>query len=175
MVGMSSPQVIDAEKLARAEEIARASAKHEKDTAIVMDSTAKAEAVARPFDGDIDMTDAVAQAGRTLERRIIETRLKQLNPNLRFERSIRYPNIQGIYLGSQFITGMEWERSPEWTVKFIGTNELTGQQEMLNEVRGWRHVIDTLIRKKFIPAEATYKLFQCFTGQQRANWSALHN
>jgi hypothetical protein len=171
---MSSPQVLDSSKIERAKNIAIASASKQKSDDAVADATQKHEDVINAKDSDIDMTDAVAQAGRRLERGVIEKRLRELNPNLYFQRSVNDPNKNGIYRNGSFLCGMEWEASPEFTVNFIGEDQ-RGRKELLNQVRGWRTVIDMLIRKKVIEAEPTYKLFQVWHGRESARWNALHS
>jgi hypothetical protein len=170
---MSSPQAIDTEKLKRAETIARNAFSLEKSRAAADDAIAKDKAVLDAQDGIFDMTNAVAQAGRTLARSIIETRLRSLNPNLRFERSKMAPDQSGIYLSSTFLCGMMWEPSPEFTVNIHGEDE-NGRKQLLSQIRGWRTVLDALIRKGVIEAEATYKLFEVRKGRESLRWSALH-
>lgn len=170
---MSSPQAIDAEKLVRAAEVAQASASREKADHALADATAKEVATVEAKDGVIDMTDAVAQAGRRLGRDVIERRLRELNPNLNFQRSKSDPTKQGVYLAApsgegRFLCGMEWEPSPEFTVNFIGEHD--GKRMVLNQVRGWRTVLARLIRAGVIEPERATTLFAVRQGRESANW-----
>lgn len=171
---MSSPQAIDSSKIARAEDIAHTSAIAEKQENAIGDAMQKDAAVLECKDGEIDMTDAVAQAGRQLARGVIEQRLRQLNPSLYFQRSHADETKSGIYRNGVFLCGMEWERSPEFTVNFVGTDE-NGKETLLRQVRGWRAVLDLLIRKGVIEPERTKVLFEITRGRESANWNALHN
>lgn len=171
---MSSPQSIDSSKIARAADIAATSAVAEKQENAIGDAMQKDASVLECKDGDIDMTSAVAQAGRQLARGVIEQRLRQLNPNLYFERSKADPSKNGIYRNGVFLCGMEWERSPEFTVNFTGEDD-RGKQELLHQARGWRAVLDLLIRKNVIEPERTKVLFEISRGRESANWNALHN
>mgnify|MGYP001609184775 CR=1 FL=1 len=173
---MSSPQVVDSSKIERAQDIAHASSVAEKQDGAVKDATDKHEAVIGARDGDIDMTNAVAQAGRQLARSVLETRLKSLNPQLYFQRSKNDPTKCGIYhTQTGFVLGMEWDRSPEFTVNFHGTDGTTGRAELIHQVRGWRSVIEALSRKKLIEPECTKKLFEIAQGRESANWARLQN
>lgn len=167
---MSSPQAIDSAKVHAAQEAALSQASKEKQDFALSDATQKHEETIHAKDDEIDMTDAVAQAGRRLERYVLEKRLKELNGNLRFERSKAVPDKSGIYLGESFLCGMEWESSPEFTVNFVGFDESTKKEEVLHQVRGWRSVLATLIKKGAIERTATEKLFQIYQGRESANW-----
>ena len=155
---MSSPQAIDTEKLLRAETIAREGFSLERSRDLADSAIAKEEDVTSAQDGVFDMSDAVAQAGRPLARSIIESRLRSLNPNLYFQRALKAPDQSGIYLNGQFLCGMMWQPSPEFTINITG--ERDGRKEFLSQIRGWRTVIDTLIRKGVIPAEPTYRFIR---------------
>jgi hypothetical protein len=170
---LSSPQAIDAEKIARATEIALASASAEKADGALADATAKDKAAVEAKDGVIDMTDAVAQAGRQLARGIVERRLRELNPNLYFQRSINDPEKNGIYLAApngegRFLCGMEWNPSPEFTVNFTGEHD--GRVTVLRQVRGWRAVLARLIKLGVIEPERATTLFAVRQGRESANW-----
>lgn len=169
---MSSPQAIDAEKLSRAATIARENFSLERSRAAADDAIAKDEAVTAAKDGVFDMSNAVAQAGRPLARAIIETRLRSLNSNLYFQRSHKDPEKSGIYRNGEFLCGMMWEPSPEFTVNIFAEQE--GRKTLVDQIRGWRSVLDALIRKGAIPAEATYRLFEVHKGRESARWSSLH-
>ena len=171
---MSSPQAIDSAKLERATAIAVEAFSTEKSRAAADEAIAKDDAVMSARDGVFDMSDAVAQAGRTLARGVIESRLRTLNPNLYFQRSHVEPTQSGIYLNGTFLCGMMWEPSPEFTINIHGTDEATGRKTLLQQIRGWREVLDKLIRKGILSAEPAYRAFEVWKGRESANWSRLH-
>lgn len=123
----------------------------------------RTEAAATADDGGRTTTDWDAQVGIPLVGPRIISRLRKLNSNLWFEVAEADSNKMGVYImrpdmkggrEKQFITGMERELSPEFSVRV--TDE---QGKFKGEIRGWRTVLMKLIRAGHISEAGAYRLF----------------
>lgn len=107
---------------------------------------------AHPTDGGRPMDNPDAQVGIPLQGERIIGRLKRLNPNLWFERSLSDPSKYGCYVldstketGKQYIVGFEAAINPEFTVIL---NDDKGKFKKF--IPGWRRVLMRLIRARLI-------------------------
>ena len=112
-----------------------------------------------------------AQIGKPLSGKEFQRRLLLCNPRLVFERSVRYPELTGIYVRVNgqliHICGMETNWMPEFTVKHkrkikVPDAEIFGTKKPVDSVqwkeietvsditRGWRAVLDMLLEAKLI-------------------------
>lgn len=126
-------------------------------------------------DGEWDSTSLAQQIGRPLSCDQICARLRALNGNLMFERSLTFPDIMGIYLPDseaparegrrlRHIMGFEFGFSPEFTVYHPhaqGPKKIT---------RGWRAVILQLAGKRLISFTAACKAFEVERGRGSLRW-----
>lgn len=138
---------------------------------MVAEAEQKQSALVAP-DGDRPTHLMEAQLGRPMTSGEIIKRLKRLNPNLLFERSIADPSIMGIYVaekneyGRRHLFGFEFGYSPEYSVR---TTDAEGR---FREVRGWRTVLARLIRTRMISKEAAENAFGIPTLDSK-NWQTL--
>lgn len=132
------------------------------------------------LDAGRDTSNLLAQMGNPLSSQEVERRLKLCNPRLIFERSIRYPNLIGIYINLQertptgawgtvkkHICGMEAGMMPEFSVlhkktekvanpELIGNTKPTREvdwktvETFADETRGWRTVLARLLKARLI-------------------------
>ena len=116
---------------------------------------------AHPVDGGRPMDNPDAQVGIPLQGERIIGRLKRLNPNLWFERSLSDPTRYGCYAlsplhdgGKLYIVGFEAELNPEFTV--IVNDE---QGKFKKFIPGWRRVLMRLIRSRLISEAQANKVF----------------
>lgn len=119
------------------------------------------EVAAHPVDGERKMDDPAAQMGIPLQGERLIGRLKKLNPNLYFERSISDSTRYGCYLlrpdiegGKEYLVGFEAELNPEFT---IIVNDDQGKFKKF--IPGWRRVLMRLIRAKIITEAAAFAVF----------------
>ena len=146
---------------------------------------AKQHAAVAGMDGDYLTTDATAQLGRPLTRRVLIERLTKLNPNLIFEQSRANPAIGAVYFrdgvsnmedldhacrGRRHIVGMEWiGLSPEFTTRKIEDDQF-GKPQMKGQVRGWRTVLARLIKERLISIPDCERVFSIARGRQSQRW-----
>lgn len=167
--------VKDTDWLKRAALEEQAKAAQEKTRGMVADQKSK-DAVTVAEDAGRDTTDAEQQAGRPLTCLEVQKRLRSLNPALSFQRAIADPKKVGIYIqdptanldtlyaGIRFVCGMESGISPEFSIRQTDGTKITG------EIRGWRTVLATLIKKRIIEKYATEKAFAINYGKESRNW-----
>lgn len=181
---MSSPQAIDGTKMqAQLERFFRDSTR-EKHHKAAEGALAKQHAAVAGMDGDYLTTDATAQLGRPLTRRVLIERLSKLNPNLVFEQSRANPAIGAVYFrdgvsnmedldhncrGRRHIVGMEWGISPEFTTRKI-ENDQFGKPQMKGQVRGWRTVLARLIKERLISIPDCERVFSIARGRESQRW-----
>jgi hypothetical protein len=110
-----------------------------------------------------DTSDWDQVVGIPLEGWRVCARLKKLNHNLWFERSINAPDHLGIYVlkndfkggqEKQFICGIPAEMAPEFTLRL--KNE---DGSVKGKIPGWRNTLMKLIRTRLITAEQAFKVF----------------
>ena len=182
---MSSPQVIDSEKLIRQANEALNVASRNKHKIAADEAIAKQQAAVAGMDGIYSTSDASAQLGRPLSRQIIIGRLSMMNPNLVFEQANADPAIGAVYLrdgvsnmddpdpkcrGRRHIVGMEWTGlSPEFTTRKIET-DIWGKPQMKGQIRGWRTVLARLIHERLIGVAETERVFSISRGRESQRW-----
>jgi hypothetical protein len=180
---MSSPQAISSDKLdAQIERTLRAQ-EMERQASALQDAESKRLAAVAGTDGGVDTTSAQAQLGRPLTRQQIIDRLTRLNPSLRFFQSIKYPAIGAVYhfdgitnlddvlySGLRHIVGMEWTGpSPEFTVRKVADDKF-GVKRMVGQIRGWRMVLQRLIKERLITIEGAEREFAISRGRDSQRW-----
>lgn len=181
---MSSPQVIDSAKhVANIERFLR-DGEREKHRQAAEGALAKHSAVVAGLDGNVATTDHLAQMGRALPRTELIERLHKLNPNLIFEQSRNYPTMGGIYIrdgisnmtdldfacrGRKHLVGMEWGISPEFTTRKIVEDKF-GRPQMKGQIRGWRTILQRLIKERLIAIPAAERVFSIARGRQSQRW-----
>ena len=116
---------------------------------------------AHPEDGGRPMDNMDAQIGIPLQGERIIGRLKKLNPNLWFERSLSDSSKYGCYLlrsdvdgGKEYLVGFEAELNPEFTVI---VNDDQGKFKKF--IPGWRRVLMRLIRARVITEARAHAVF----------------
>lgn len=182
---MSSAQVIDGAKMqAQLDRFFRDSTR-EKHHNAAEQAIAKQQAAVAGMDGDYLTTDATAQLGRPLTRRVLTERLSKMNANLVFEQSRANPAIGAVYFrdgvsnmddldhncrGRRHIVGMEWTGiSPEFTTRKI-ENDKHGKPQMKGQIRGWRTILARLIKERLIAVPDAERVFSIARGRQSQRW-----
>lgn len=134
---------------------------HEYQRALRREVIHNAAIAAHPEDGSRAMDNAEAQMGIPLQGERIIGRLRRLNSNLYFERSIADPSRYGCYLlnpqvegGKEYLVGFEAELNPEFTVI---VNDEKG--EFKKFIPGWRRVLMRLIRARVITEARANAMF----------------
>jgi hypothetical protein len=182
---MSSPQAIDGIKLKEQAEQILIEADREKHRNAADSALAKHRATVEGKDGCFLTTDASAQLGRPLARKVLIERLSRMNPNLVFEQSKNFPSIGAVYVldptanlndpdercrGRRHIVGMEWTGlSPEFTIRKIGNDEC-GKLKMIGQVRGWRTILSRLIHERMIGVAEAERVFSIAKGRESQRW-----
>lgn len=182
---MSSAQVIDGQKMQAQVERFFTDARKEKHHNAAEGAIAKQKSAVEGKDGSFLTTDPSAQLGRPLTRQQLIARLSKLNPNLVFEQSRNYPHMGAIYLrdgisnmedidlnnrGRRHLVGMEWTGlSPEFTTRKI-ENDKFGKPQMKGQVRGWRTVLQRLIKSRLIGIAETERVFSIARGRESQRW-----
>lgn len=120
---------------------------------------AEAESKKQAAAGSKEDRTKEAKKGIDLPGWLFMARLRKLNPNLFFERSIALPENMGIYFldplkGKSFVTAFPAEHINEFETKVVDEH---GNPRM--PLRGWRTVLTRLIQAKFITESAAYSLF----------------
>ena len=160
-------------------------ADREKHRKAATEALAKQHEAVAGRDGDFLTTDASAQLGRPLTRKVLIERLSKMNPNLVFEQSRNYPEIGAVYVldptanltdpdercrGRRFIVGMEWTGlSPEFTTRKIEPDRW-GNPQMKGQIRGWRTVLSRLIHERLIGIAAAERVFSIARGRASQRW-----
>lgn len=145
-------------------------------------------------DGSMDTTSPEQRMGTPMYGEVLRRKLQRLNPSLRFERSVAFPDKTGIYRaggifvdaithkdeGREFICGMETGIMPEYSI--LHPEEITvphpdhpaGQKilKFNRETRGWRSVLAMLLRKGLITQAQINKHFPAAEGKS-ARWQHL--
>lgn len=139
--------------------------------ALVEDKESRAKAAVASDGGHIT-TEWDAQIGRPMMSNDIIRRLRKLNPNFIFERSIACPHVMGIYYpdkqsGKHHLFGFEAGISPEFSVR-----KKNDKGEFAGEVRGWRTVLMRLIQNRYISGPKAEKAFGLPSRTSR-NWQML--
>jgi len=182
---MSSPQVIDSEKMqAQIERFFRDSTR-EKHHNAAESAMAKQRAAVEGMDGQFSTTDLAQQMGRPLSRQELIARLSRMNPNLVFEQSRANPAIGAVYFrdgvsnladldencrGRRHIVGMEWTGvSPEFTTRKIEKDQF-GKPQMKGQIRGWRTILARLIKERLITVPDAERVFSIAKGRESQRW-----
>ena len=182
---MSSPQVLDSAKMqAQLEKFFR-EAEREKHRRAAASAIQKQHDAVAGMDGDYLTTDATAQLGRPLTRRVLTERLSKLNQNLVFEQSRANPDIGAVYFrdgtsnlddldhncrGRRHIVGMEWTGlSPEFTTRRIELDQW-GKPQMKGQIRGWRTILARLIKERLVSVPAAERVFSIARGRDSQRW-----
>ena len=185
MVNMSSSQAIDGSKfLAQARRLLK-EANREKQRKAAEGALAKQREAVAGKDGDFLTTDASAQLGRPLSRKVLIERLSKMNANLIFEQSKNFPHIGAVYVidstanltdpdercrGRRHIVGMEWTGlSPEFTTRKIAIDQW-GKPQMKSQIRGWRTVLSRLIHERLIGVAEAERVFSIARGRASQRW-----
>lgn len=182
---MSSAQVIDSKKMEAQLERFFRDASREKHTKAADAAIAKQHESVAGMDGDYLTTDSAAQLGRPLTRVQLISRLSRMNSGLVFEQSWNYPNMGAIYLhdgvsnmqdldernrGRRHIVGMEWTSlSPEFTTRKIEPDQF-GRPKVVGQIRGWRTILQRLIKERLIGIAETEKVFSIARGRDSKRW-----
>lgn len=138
-----------------------------------------------------DTSSLIAQMGRHMTSQELMRRLKLCNPRLHFERSIRYPELFGIYVRVDdklvHVCGMEAGINPEFSVRHkkkmrVPDNDLFGTTTPVGEVkwkeietfddetRGWRTVLLRLLEAKLITRGDVMSHFDWLPSQESQYW-----
>ena len=182
---MSSPQAIDGSKLATQAAQILLEVDREKHRKATADALSKQHEAVAGTDGGFLTTDASAQLGRPLTRKVLIERLSKMNPNLVFEQSKNYPHIGAVYVidptanltdpdercrGRRHIVGMEWTGlSPEFTTRQVGKDQF-GNPRMVGQIRGWRTVLSRLIHERLIGVAEAERVFSISRGRASQRW-----
>jgi hypothetical protein len=182
---MSSPQVIDSPKIDRQIEQFFRDIEREKQRKAADSALAKQREAVAGHDGDFLTTDASAQLGRPLTRKVLIERLSKMNPNLIFEQSRNFPHIGAVYVadptanltdmdercrGRRHIVGMEWTGlSPEFTTRKIEDDKF-GRPQMKGQIRGWRTILARLIKERLITIPDAERVFSIARGRESQRW-----
>lgn len=182
---MSSSQCIDSAKLTAQAERILLDADREKQHKAAESALAKQREAVAGHDGDFLTTDASAQLGRPLTRKVLIERLSKMNPNLIFEQSKNFPHIGAVYVldptanltdadercrGRRHIVGMEWTGlSPEFTTRKIELDQW-GNPQMKGQIRGWRTVLSRLIHERLIGVSEAERVFSISRGRASQRW-----
>jgi hypothetical protein len=182
---MSSAQVIDGAKMQAQIERFLTDASKDKHHKAAEGAIAKHKAAVEGMDGIFLTTDSDAQMGRPLSRQTIISRLSKMNPNLVFEQSRNFPQMGAIYLrdgvsnmldldhnnrGRRHLVGMEWTGlSPEFTTRKI-ENDKWGKPQMKGQIRGWRTILQRLIKERLIGITETERVFSIARGRESQRW-----
>ena len=182
---MSSPQAIDQDKLVRQINQALLEADREKHHKAAESALTKQREAVAGTDGDYLTTDASAQLGRPLTRKVLVERLSKMNSNLIFEQSKNFPHIGAVYVldptanltdpdarcrGRRFVVGMEWTGlSPEFTTRKIEQDQ-RGNPQMKGQIRGWRTVLSRLIHERLIGVAEAERVFSIARGRESQRW-----
>jgi hypothetical protein len=182
---MSSPQVLDSAKMQSQLERFFADASRDKHHKAAEGALAKQRAAVAGMDGDYLTTDATAQLGRPLTRRVLIERLSKLNSNLIFEQSRNFPDMGAVYFrdgvsnmedldmncrGRRHIVGMEWTGiSPEFTTRKI-EEDIWGKPQMKGQVRGWRTILARLIKERLVSIPDAERVFSISRGRESQRW-----
>lgn len=147
-----------------------------------------------------DVSNLLAQIGRPLTCQQVIDRLQKCNSRLHFERSLRYPNLMGVYLlapgrtpsGAHTTTkthlfGMESGIMPEFSVRHktktkVANKELFGKvsptretpwkevETFVDETRGWRTVLIRLLHAGLITRWHVEKYFGWTPSHDSQKW-----
>ena len=182
---MSSPQAIDGSKLSEQIDHLLLEADREKHHKAATEALAKQYEAVAGRDGDFLTTDASAQLGRPLTRKVLIERLSKMNPNLIFEQSKNFPHIGAVYVidptanltdsdercrGRRHIVGMEWTGlSPEFTTRRVQLDQW-GRPQMKGQIRGWRTVLSRLIHERLIGVAEAERVFSISRGRASQRW-----
>ena len=143
-------------------------------------------------DGGVDVTNAEAQQGRRLHRSEVVRRILKLNPNLWYERSIRYPDQGGLYVRDLSVLSFEKRRVasmphdwvPEFSVQLtvpsiVPSADLAPVWEAIQQVDsripGWRMVLVCLLKEGLISPAGIEREFQISRGRSSQKWQAVTN
>lgn len=148
-------------------------------------------------DGDMDVTNREAQAGRRILREDFVRRLQKLNPDLRYEQSKNYPKQGGIYfIGNRhddvagtteyskwFICGIPHTAINEFSIPLTKEAQVASQFMPIMETqrqvdgleRGWRSVLLKLMREGILTPAAIDREFQITKGRSSRKWQAAVN
>jgi hypothetical protein len=152
-------------------------------------------------DAGRDTSDVLAQMGRPLTSTEVQRRLHLCNSNLIFERSIKFPELTGIYIEKSqrtaaggwekrkiFICGMESGILPELSVrhktkKRVANKELLGSQKPTRDIdwqyvdtfaaetRGWRTVLLRLLHVGIVNRYQVEKHFGWIPSVESKKWA----
>lgn len=154
-------------------------------------------------DAGRDTSDLLAQMGRPLTSVEVQRRLLLCNPQLIFERCIRYPELTGVYIEKserspahtwvrvkKHLFGMESGIMPEFSVKHktkkaVPNKEIFGKQAPIRDIdwdyvdtfyaetRGWRTVLIRLLHLKLITQYHVQKHFGWEPSKESKAWANL--
>lgn len=169
---------------------------HETGKQRLKDKIASAESHVAP-DGTADVTNAAAQAGRSLLRWKFIDMLQKLNPNLMYEQSKAYPQFGGIYLddhrtdpvtmlpvGKHQLCGIPHEAVSEFDVRIVLNEEVPDPATPLNwvtvpkidgHIPGWRSTLLKLVKWNIVNLTEAEKLFKINEGRSSQNWQMALN
>lgn len=143
-------------------------------------------------DGVYDVSVAAAQLGRPMTSETVQSKLKQCNSHLHFERSISHPELTGIYLRqggkTVHICGMESGIMPEFSVLHkkkikVPNQDLFGSTNPTREIdwnktdtfasetRGWRTVLIRLLHAGLITRGDVERHFGWTPSRDSQKWA----
>ena len=167
------------------------------DTARITEEVRREAANLAP-DGDIDVTNPEAQAGRRLPRALVMRRIAELNRHLVYEQSVNYPECGGIYFngyrhddltgqleyGHWFICGIPHEAVAEFDLREAVSEVIPDArlamvwqqiQRADNRIPGWRSILHILVKNELINLEAAYRKFHIAVGRSSEYWQRATN
>ena len=154
-------------------------------------------------DAGRDVSNVLAQMGRPLTSAEVQRRLNLCNPQIIFERCIRYPELTGVYIEKtqrtaaggwekvkKHLFGMESGIMPEFSVlhktkKAVPKKEIFGKEKpsrdigwdyvdtFYAETRGWRTVLIRLLRAGLITEWHVEKHFGLMPSKESSKWHKL--
>ena len=142
-------------------------------------------------DGDSDVTNPEAQAGRWMMRSEFIERIRKLNSNVWYEQSIRYPAQGGIYIHDEYspyrkrmVVGLPHDRIDEFstvlTVPAIIPDASIAPhwhtiQKVDNKRPGWRAVLLKLLMEGILTSGQVEKEFKISEGRSSQFWQRSLN
>lgn len=148
-------------------------------------------------DGDADVTSREQQEGRSMPRADFVKKVRKLNPNLFYERSLRHPSQGGLYLndhtidpltvqkvGKRMVCSFMHHKISEFDLRVMVDKRIPDPDIPLHwqdvpdldqHIPGWRSCLFRLFMGGFITMEAAVKEFKLTQGRSSQNWQQAVN
>jgi hypothetical protein len=148
-------------------------------------------------DGDADVTSKANQEGRFMLRQAFVKKVRKLNPNLFYERSIRHPDQGGLYLndnqidpltlqrvGKRMVCSFPHHKISEFDVRQMIDKRIPDPDVPLHwqnvpdldqHIPGWRSCLYRLFQSGLIEFQASVKEFDLTQGRSSQNWQKAVN